>query len=393
MLLGCSSAPPEMFRHHYVSRDTPSGNVGFGTPALADFDQDGDLDFLASDRSDGVLSWFEYQGPDQWVRHVAGSIELRQLGAAVLDVDGDGWPDFVIGGYWFRNPQNPRDSEFVRYRYDSRIGTEIHDIVSADIDGDGKLDIVAIGDREGLFWYKVPENPARDADWPRTLITNHGLIDRVRTHSGIFPNGVADLDGDGDPDIVLPDRWLENRDRGTSWIHHDLPFGRRGPWGLSARSWIVDLNGDSHMDIVMADSDGQNSGLAWLENNGKTPPAFTVHYLANHASGTRGSFHSLHVADFNLDGRLDIFTVEQEDPKILPVGAGPRWILWENLGGPGVRFEQRIILDAGLGGHDVQVGDVDGDGDPDIVSKIWRVWPGNANNGRIHIDYLENRTR
>ena len=39
------------------------------------------------------------------------------------------------------------------------------------------------------------------------------------------------------------------------------------------------------------------------------------------------------------------------------------------------------------------VGDVDGDGDPDIVSKVWVRWEDNANGGRFHAGYFENRTR
>jgi hypothetical protein len=52
----------------------------------------------------------------------------------------------------------------------------------------------------------------------------------------------------------------------------------------------------------MVHSDQQNSGAAWLENNGKTPSGFRVHFLANRAPGTRGSFHSLALADFDEDG-------------------------------------------------------------------------------------------
>jgi len=49
--------PSGMFRHHYIAREMPGGNVGFGTPALGDFDRDGDLDFAVSDRSDRDLYW------------------------------------------------------------------------------------------------------------------------------------------------------------------------------------------------------------------------------------------------------------------------------------------------------------------------------------------------
>jgi hypothetical protein len=209
-------------------------------------------------------------------------------------------------------------------------------------------------------------------------------------HSGFFPHGVADLDGDDDADLVLPDRWLENLAKGAQWKAHRLAIGSRGPWGISSRSWIVDLDGDGDADIVMCHADQQNSAVAWLENNGRKPPGFAVRYLPNKAPGTRGSFHSLAVADFDSDGDLDILAVEQEDTSIFPVGANPRWFIWENLGGRPLRFEERVILDAGLGGHDVRVGDVDGDGDLDIVSKVWNLWPGNANKGRFHADFLEN---
>ena len=54
---------------------------------------------------------------------------------------------------------------------------------------------------------------------------------------------------------------------------------------------------------------------------------------------------------------------------------------------------EHILLDAKLGGHELQVGDVDGDGDIDIVSKAWGCLPWNALGGRMHVDYLENKTK
>ncbi|HKJ68810.1 MAG TPA: VCBS repeat-containing protein [bacterium] len=381
----------DMFRHSYITSDLPGDRGwGYGTPTLADFDKDGDPDYAFCVRNDS-LYWFENQDAQTWARHTAGPMPLRTLGATVTDVDNDGWQDILIGGYWYRNSQNPQTTQFELYRFDDTIENEIHDIVAADIVGDNRLDIVLTGDHEGAFWYSIPENPRQDMNWPRTTITMAVLHDSVAIHAGFFPRGVDDLDKDGDADIVMPDRWLENREQGQQWTRHPIPFGKRGPWGLSSRSWITDLDADGDNDIVMVDCDQKASRGAWLENHGDQPATFTAHFLPMTAPGIRGSFHSLYVGDFDNDGDQDIFTCDQEDDSILPEGAPPRWYIWENISSAGhIQFREQVILDARLGGHDALVGDADGDGDLDIFSKIWNVWEDNGNQGREHGDFLEN---
>ncbi len=381
----------DMFEHHYITTEMPSdNNWGYGTPASADFDKDGDQDFAFGVRADSIY-WFEFESAESWTRHAVGPVPVRTLGGNTMDVDGDGWTDIITGGYWYRNPQDPTSSTFEIYQYDDRIDSEIHDIVPADINGDGQMEIAVTGDALGAFWYEVPSDPTQDGNWTRHTITMDVLEDNDAIHSGFFPKGIGDLDGDGDADIVWPDRWLENRDAGQTWVEHSLPFGKRGPWGLSSRSWIIDLDGDGDNDIVAADSDQTGSRVAWLENDGSDTPSFTAHMLPEEAPGTRGSFHSLAAKDFDNDGDVDIFDVEQEDTSIFPEGATPRWYIWENVSTTdSIAFAERVILDGRLGGHDAFATDVDGDGDVDIVSKIWKRWPENANEGREHADYLEN---
>lgn len=382
--------PSPWFRHHSIATELPGRNLGLGGLELADFDGDGRRDLVTFNRGDGQVYWFANEADGRWSRRLVGPLPTMQLGIAVTDVDGDGRPDVVFGGVWLHTPPDPRGQPFTARVYDPLIRSEIHDLVAADIDGDGRSDLVALGDREGLFWYKVPSDPKSERAWERITITLDVLDQNADIHGGFAPAGIGDLDGDGDADLVLADRWLENRQAGQHWVTHRIFFGRRGPWGVSSRSWVADVDGDGDQDIVIADCDGQNSGVAWLENSGQQPPHFRPHYLANRAPGTRGSFHSLWYADFDGDGREDILVVEQEDPSILPVGAGPRWYVFRRSPGSPVRFVEHVILDGALGGHDVRVADLDGDGDLDIASKVWATWQGNANEGRPHIDWLEN---
>lgn len=77
-LLLFAPAPDLQFRHHFVSQDlpvSPDGVGDYGLTALVDLDKDGRLDFVTGGRfvKPPTLYWFEYQGPDRWVRTPAGS--------------------------------------------------------------------------------------------------------------------------------------------------------------------------------------------------------------------------------------------------------------------------------------------------------------------------------
>ena len=70
----------------------------------------------------------------------------------------------------------------------------------------------------------------------------------------------------------------------------------------------------------------------------------------------------------------------------------PRWYIWENLDGKGGSWKEHVILDANLGGHQAVVGDVTGDGLPDIISKPWTANDNNGMGGKMFVVFLENQS-
>ena len=71
----------------------------------------------------------------------------------------------------------------------------------------------------------------------------------------------------------------------------------------------------------------------------------------------------------------------------------PRYFLWENPDGQGREWREHVLFDGNLGGHATLVGDVTGNGLPDILSKPWWIWPDNALGGRHYVLFLENLGR
>ncbi|MBD3182659.1 hypothetical protein GF312_10225 [Candidatus Poribacteria bacterium] len=367
-----------IFKCHIIDKDLPGRS--YGQTALADIDNDGRLEFIMG-RSGGDIYWYKFHSSERWSCHLLGENSPSDVGACAIDVDGDGNMDYVTGGAWYRNSQNP-DKPFERIVFDPDLNA-VHDVVSGDIDGDGKLEIITMSDKNNLRWYKILNDPTEH--WIKTDIG-------PAVHAGA---SIGDIDGDSSLDVVRTDVWFQNvNGDGSRWLQHDIGPNTPPPSDFqpyfafdATYSFVCDMNNDGKNDIVFTDAEIPGGKIWWMENIDGSGKSWKRHEIPNGDPIRRGAYHSLYVGDLDGDGDFDIFTCEME-----AVGGErpPRWYIWENLDGNGEEWQEHVILDANLGGHAAVVGDITGNGLPDIIAKPWVAQRDNALAGQMFLVFLEN---
>ncbi|MRI02546.1 hypothetical protein GH721_18530 [Kriegella sp. EG-1] len=352
--LGLFTTKAQMnFKYHKIGDE---GNL-LGQVSLTDIDNDGDLDFAYGSR--GEMYWYEFVSTSEWIKHEIGKGAITDVGGCAIDINGDNWIDFVAGDSWYENTGNPKNEHFILHKKNM---IDSHDNIAVDIDNDGIKDIVAVSnnpDHPVLAWYKIPENHTENWDYHKI---GKGI------HGGISPKGYADLDQDGDIDIVCGNIWYENLNSdGNNWKAHNvlIPNGGNRPdkYGLALKTWCIDLNNDGNLDIVQSEADTGDGRIFWWENKNKSEE-FIYHAISENT--TNQDFHSLALSDFDGDGDIDVIS-----------GGGPlskdvkKLFIWENTKGDGSKWKKHQLLE-GTEIHELVAADVDGDGDTDIFSKPWK---------------------
>jgi len=380
------------WKHYSIDPILPGSSWGTGGPALADYDKDGDLDVAISRRNTKTAYWYERKQDSIWIQHVMGIGEnlTNTLGTTVIDINHDGWEDVLYNGIWFMNPgallEDP-DTPWKAYL----IKAGGHDAATVDIDRNG-VDDILVYDGNKIAWYNT-SNALRE----NVISSGH------EDHGGTAPHGFGDLDGDGDVDVMIPGFWFANPGHGIGeWEKNTWPFTPipNASYGRSIRAWITDINQDGKNDISYShcDTGGGHVYVVLNKNKGQDWESIQLPDPATRPGDIEGtgSFHSLGIADFNKDAKPDIFAGEQEDPDtymeanglvaMKPRGLKERGVIWyqkENF-----QFEAYIIHVDNPGWHDAQLGDVDGDGDIDIVTKVW-----NADGLVYHLDFWRNELK
>jgi hypothetical protein len=216
----------------------------------------------------------------------------------------------------------------------------------ADIDGDGSADIIASADDEPVSWWDNIDGLG--SNWQCHSISDLMVV-------GIRSIQAADIDGDGDLDVVgaATSRddilWWENADGiGMTWIQHEIEVDFDGVRSVRCD----DLDGDGDPDILAA---AQNaSSIRWWENMYGQGNLWIEHSIIE---GFDGAI-SVHSADMDGDGDMDVIGVAHNANDVA-------W--WENLDGQGTSWTEHLIDGEYLEGGPIHSADVDGDGDVDII--------------------------
>lgn len=331
-----------------------------GATTLGDFDHDGDLDFADGQREDvgGGALWWEYCGPDHWVKHVMGTGHKYWSGGNAADFDGDGWADVIIGDSWYRNPQNPRSAMWSRF---PTGGPKPEEIILGDVTGDKKPEALYLHKNfQPQFW-----TPGAD---PTKVWTRGPLLEHNQQQGG----AIGDFDGDGDNDILAGYRWWYKNVKGDGTEWQTVEIFASG-FDDSPLTYQGDFDADGDLDFALVTHFGGR--VAWASNDdGKGK--FSLHMLAT----DKDFLHTIVAADFDNDGDLDLLVGNN-------VGKS---FIYDNTDGKGAFVEHLIAADTRS--HEARVGDIDCDGDLDIVGAPW----GDQNEGgeeskppRDHV-YLKN---
>lgn len=399
-----NDSPPDSFIFNKISQNFQNIFSGFNnTPAFADIDGDGDFDFFLGELT-GTLTYWRNSGTPLSPNFVFGANDFDSIvafptvgcsvsvappppgqlaeaqahginGIQFADLDGDGDFDFFWGDifntnmYFFRNQGTPLNSHLqaitCTFLPVSTIG--FNEPAFADLDADGDPDLVVGSANFGSSIDNLLYfRNVGSPTAPRESLITRNLLSNLDFGANSYP-AVVDWDGDGLPDLFC------GRDDGRMAAYRNVGSQRHPAWQfVSSGFGGVDVGASSTPALGDLDGDGdldmicgnEDGRLALFRNTG-TPsnPVFTL---------TDGFFLGLDL-DFNAspvlvdidhDGDLDLFVGEWDNQ------ANANLYFYRNEGGPFppnfVQEATALLPPTGLQQTLPAFADIDGDGDYDL---------------------------
>jgi hypothetical protein len=391
--VGLKRFPVEKTSSNFTARRINPYFYAFSA-AAADMNRDGHMDFISGP--------FIYYGPDFTAGREFYAAETlspstdfpsridpngpseRGAGNWVAfagDFTGDGWPDVLLantsGSALYVNPKGEaRRWDVHRGVIPPANSSQAEVNTLADVDKDGKLDLVYMTPQMGISWARPdPANPT--GTWIGVSVGGQGTY----AAHGI---GAGDINGDGRLDLLNGNGWWEQPASGpatANWTFHASRFGNGG-----AEMAVYDVNGDKLNDVVTA-RQAHGFGLNWYEQQRDAAGAisFEEHvifkdYSTPDANAGGVAFSELHgstMADINGDGIQDFVVGKRlwshhesfldPDPYGAPVLYA--YLTVRDAKAPGrARFVPELIHNASGAGSQLVAVDMNKDGIIDVLT-------------------------
>jgi hypothetical protein len=278
-------------------------------------------------------------------------------GINVGDMDGDGTPDILVTNNSnntisiLRNIGTNKSISFAS-KVDFNVGAGPGCISLGDLDGDGKLDVV-VGNFDGNTISVL-----------RNLSTggNLNFATKVDYAVGNGPSNIAigDIDGDGKPDVAVAtvnSTTFFSIFRNISSVgsinfdsRNDIQTGNN-PFDIK----IADIDGDTKPDVVVTNI--QDNNVSIFRN---ISTSGSMSFATRTSRGTVGGPRCVAIVDIDGDGKLDLTTSNSDSNYISVI---------RNMSASGsINMSSAKYLPAGLFPMNIAVGDIDGDGKPDILT-------------------------
>jgi hypothetical protein len=337
-----------------VSFTTNAYSVG-GNPTCvvaADANGDGKLDLISANYAGGILKLLTNNGNGGFGYNATFAVGQGPACVIAADVNGDGKFDLISAN--FGPPTISTNTLTILTNNGSgvfgsnatlRVGKAPFCVVAADIDGDGKLDLISANRGDGTL----------------TVLTNNGsgvFGSNATLNVGTVPAWVvaADLNGDKSVDLVAANYTKKPSGFGntlTVWTNNgNGVFGSNATLAVGSgpfRVAVADVNGDGKPDLISANYVGRT--LTVLTNNGSGVFGF------NDTLAVGTNVECVAVADVNGDGYPDLISANS--------GENTLTVLTNN--GNGI-FGFNVTLFVGNGPAYSVVADVNNDGKLDLIS-------------------------
>ena len=366
--------------HNASDPDAHGSSRMWASPAIGDFDTDGDLEIAVGSDADSEsnvnVAVYDHQGEllRGWPQHFGGSDEVRSITAG--DLDGDGFSEIVVNKTstgpttavyeldgTFRpgwpqvnhatcDPPPPAEECWDFGGYDQNIGL-------ADMDGDGRLDVISSYDAIAFGIFHDDGSP---------FLTDDSFADRVVT---------------------------------SVEAYHDLALSRQG-WGTGDRSEftysppaMADVDGDGGMELVLV---GDHEHSSSTTNQGNTfwlprpdmlrPPGWEspkdsgppIVYDGSLGANIVHTQPSPSIGNIDDDARLEI---------LAPAYDGYLYA-FDADGTQQWRFAFGLSADPYTGGAEALIADLNGDGVPEIVLATWSSGAPREPDAPAHLIVLNN---